>query len=151
MVALNAVYTCQKCVFMPCRAWRKEPILLYIIIIIINILVVPYNHSCMQLSWTLLYFFINYMDIPLQIFPILSKIVPNSVPLIYIITLYSMRYSHFCCELHRNRLKSRSMQLKSIICSFKHQKIVLFFCFSTLSQLHSAITFEPLMNHITRT
>ena len=72
-------------------------------------------------------------------------------PSCYIITLYSMRYSHFCCELHRNRLKSRSMQLKSIICSFKHQKIVLFFCFSTLSQLHSAITFEPLMNDITRT
>ena len=54
-----------------------------------------------------------YMDIALQIFPNLSKIVPNSVPLtLCIITSYSIRYSHFSCELHRNCIKSGSMQLK---------------------------------------
>ena len=51
---------------------------------LIKILLLPYNHSCMQLSGAVLYFFVNYMDIALQIFPNLSKIVPNSVPL----TLY---------------------------------------------------------------
>ena len=59
-------------------------IVIFLLLSPITILLLPYNHSCMQLSGAVLYFFINYMDIALQIFPNLSKIVPNSVPL----TLY---------------------------------------------------------------